>query len=267
MNDFSQLNPKEMRTLIRKGEWTEPTTGISLGYVQANLIILPASLAGDFQEFCRRNPAPLPLLDMTEPGDPRPLRVAPDADLRTDLPRYRIYRNGQVTEEPTNILDIWREDLVAFLLGCSFTTEYQLLQSGVRLRHIENRQNVPMFKTTIQCKSTQYFHGPVVVSMRPIALQDVEMAKEVTGSFPLAHGAPLHIGDPEKIGITNIQSPDWGDPINIDNNEVPVFWACGVTPQAVVQEVQQEFAITHAPGHMFLTDLKDEDIRNNTTEF
>lgn len=261
MIDMSRAQPREVRQLFRSGEWTSPTSGLCLGYLQANLAILPEALADDFRDVCSANPRPMPLIDVTEPGSPVPPRVAPEADLRTDVPRYRVYRLGLFDAEVTDIIDLWRDDLVAFLLGCSFTAEAKLLEAGVRLRHMELGQNVAMFKTSLECEPKGAFHGPVVVSMRPIARDQVELAARVTEDYPLAHGGPLHIGDPAAIGIEDLLSPDWGDAIEPLPDEVPVFWACGVTPQALIMSVQPEFAITHAPGHMFITDVPDTEIR------
>jgi uncharacterized protein YcsI (UPF0317 family) len=203
----------------------------------------------------------MPLIDVTEPGDPSPRRVAPGADLRTDVPRYRVYRHGRLAGEPTDVSDLWRDDLVAFLLGCSFTAESVLLDAGIRLRHIELGRNVPMFITSVECAPVGRFHGPVVVSMRPVSRDKLELAASVTAEYPLAHGAPLQVGDPAAIGIADVGRPDFGDPVELLPDEEPVFWACGVTPQAVIMSVQPDFAITHAPGHMFITDLTDAEVR------
>ena len=260
MTDLSEVQPSVARRLIREGGWDRPTTGLCLGYLQANLAILPRALADEFQAVCEANPRPMPLLDVTDPGDPRPRRVAPEADLRTDLPRYRVYRNGEVAAEVTDIRDLWRDDLVAFLLGCSFTAEGRLLEAGVRLRHLELGQGAPMWRTSIEVQPAGRFHGPVVVSMRPIKASQLELATRVTGQLPLAHGEPVQVGDPERIGITDLAHPDWGDPILPLEDEVPVFWACGVTPQALIMAAKPEFAITHAPGYMFITDVRDDAI-------
>jgi uncharacterized protein YcsI (UPF0317 family) len=254
MSDLAHATPAEVRPMIRRGEWDRPTTGLCLGYLQANLAILPSDVADEFKEVCERNPQPMPLLDVTEPGDPRPLRVAPEADLRTDVPRYRVYRDGRPAEEQTDIRELWRDDLVAFLLGCSFTAERDLLEAGVRLRHLELGQNVPMWRTSIQVQPAGRFRGPLVVSMRPIRRDQLELAQAVTARLPLAHGAPIHAGDPAEIGIADLSRPDWGDAILPEPGEVPVFWACGVTPQALIMTARPSFAITHAPGHMFITD-------------
>ena len=251
-------HPKEVRERIRRGEWVRPTAGCAPGYVQANLVILPRDLAYDFLLFTHRNPRPCPLLEVTDPGSPEPARVAPGADLRTDLPKYRIYRHGVLAEEVTDLVPLWRDDLVAFLLGCSFTFEAALLKAEVPVRHLEEGRNVPMYITSIPCAPAGIFEGPLVVSMRPIPPEKVARAAAVTARFPAVHGAPVHVGAPEALGIRDLDRPDFGEPVTIRPGEVPVFWACGVTPQAVAMRVKPPLMITHAPGHMFVTDLRDE---------
>lgn len=251
---------REVRSAIRGGRWAGQTAGLAPGYVQANLVILPAEDARDFQEFCERNPKPCPLLGITSPGDPRPLGVAPEADLRTDLPRYRVYERGTLVAEPTDIASFWRSDLVGFLLGCSFTFESALVEAGVPMRHLEHGRGVPMWRTNRECELAGPFSGPLVVSMRPIPEHQVELTYEITGRFPRVHGAPVHAGDPDELGIEDLAHPDWGDPPVIEDGDVPVFWACGVTPQAVAMACRPEFMITHAPGHMFVTDLTIDEI-------
>ncbi len=258
--DVAQTSAEEARQLIRSGKWSRPTAGLAPGYVQANLVILPHLWAEEFATFCQLNPRPAPLLDVTAPGDPRPMQVAPQADLRTDIPRYRVYRKGELVDEPEDILSVWQEDFVAFLIGCSFSWERVLTESGIRLRHLEQGKNVAMYRTSIACVATPRLHGPMVVSMRPIRAANIERVVEITGKYPLAHGAPLHIGDPATLGIADLAQPDWGDAVAIEDDEVPVYWACGVTPQAIIMEVKPEIAITHAPGHMFLTDWRDDAI-------
>lgn len=258
MSDYTQLRPFELRELFRMNELVRPTAGLAQGFTQANVVILKKSLAFDFLLFCNRNPKPCPVLDVTEVGSPVPRMVAPTADLRTDLPKYRIYKQGQLVEEVQNITSYWEEDMVGFLLGCSFTFEQALLHNGIPIRHIEENSNVPMYKTTLLTEKAGVFEGPMVVSMRPIPSSDVVRAVQVTSRFPAVHGAPVHIGDPNFIGISDIGHPDFGDAVTIKDGEVPVFWACGVTPQAVAMEVKPELMITHAPGHMFITDLRDE---------
>jgi uncharacterized protein YcsI (UPF0317 family) len=258
--DLRQATGAEVRRQARRRELTGPTPGLALGYVQANLVVVPRDLAFDFLLFCQRNPKPCPLLDVTEAGCPEPKLTAPGADLRTDLPRYRIYRDGDLVEEPADILSWWREDLVAFLLGCSFTFENALLQAGVPVRHIEAGCNVPMYRTNRPCRSAGVFHGPMVVSMRPLTPELAIKAVQICGRFPRAHGTPVHLGDPVALGIADLDRPDFGDPVDVRPGEVPVFWACGVTPQAVAREVRPPLLITHKPGHMFVTDWRDSEL-------
>jgi uncharacterized protein YcsI (UPF0317 family) len=246
-----------VRAACRAGTLTGPTPGLAAGFVQANLVCLPRDWAFDFLLFCQRNPKPCPLLDVTEPGDPEPMHAAPGADLRTDLPAYRIWRDGELVAEPTDVREHWRDELVGFLIGCSFTFEAALQTAGVPVRHIEQGVNVPMYRTSVPCTPAGQFSGPLVVSMRPLTPAHAVTATRVCGRFPLAHGAPVHFGDPAAIGIRDIAKPDFGDPVRIDPGEVPVFWACGVTPQTAVMQAKPPFAITHKPGHMFLTDLRD----------
>jgi len=245
---------------MRRGEWRAPTSGLAPGFAQANLVVVPQSIAYDFLVFCQRNPKPCPLIDVTDPGDPEPLLAAPGADLRTDLPRYRIYRHGRLEAEETEITRYWRGNLVAFLLGCSFTFEAAMQRAGLPVRHIEDGRNVPMYVTKLSCRPAGALHGPMVVSMRPLPLHDVPRAMLVTGRYPRAHGAPVHAGDPAAIGVRDLSRPEFGDPPRIEPGEAPVFWACGVTPQAVAIATRIDLMITHAPGHMFITDLLDEDL-------
>jgi uncharacterized protein YcsI (UPF0317 family) len=252
--------PAQIRAAIRTGAFTAPTPGLAPGYAQANLVILPQAAAYDFLLFSQRNPKACPVLEVTDPGNPEPRLTAPGADLRTDLPRYRIYREGVLAEETTAISGWWRKDLVSFLLGCSFTFESALLSAGVPVRHIEQGVNVPMYKTSLPCIPAGQFYGQTVVSMRPIPRELVIRAVQVTCRYPAVHGAPLHIGDPGAIGISDLAKPDFGDPVQINPGEVPVFWACGVTPQAVAMASKPAFMITHAPGHMFITDIRNESL-------
>jgi uncharacterized protein YcsI (UPF0317 family) len=260
MADLTNATGAAVRAACRAGELVGPTPGLALGYVQANLVCLPKDWAFDFLLFCQRNPKPCPLLDVTEPGDPEPKHAAKGADLRTDLPAYRVWKNGELIEEPTNVKAHWRDDLVGFVIGCSFTFENALMEAGVPVRHIEENVNVPMYRTSIACQPAGRFAGPMVVSMRPLKPDAALLATCICTKYPLAHGAPVHFGDPAAIGIKEIAKPDFGDPVTIRPGEVPVFWACGVTPQAAVMHAKPPFAITHKPGHMFLTDLKDRDL-------
>jgi uncharacterized protein YcsI (UPF0317 family) len=251
---------RDVRLACRAGAWTAPTPGLALGYVQANLVVLPREHVFDFMLFCHRNAQPCPLLDVTDPGDPEPKRVAPGADVRTDVPRYAVYRDGVLTDKPTDIHAYWRDDLVAFLLGCSFTFETALLAAGLPVRHIEQEVNVSMYRTNLPNQRAGIFQGELVVSMRPIASHLVEQVSRLSARMPLAHGAPVHIGDPATIGIQDLAKPDFGDPVEIRPGEVPVFWACGVTPQVAIMAAKPVLALTHLPGHMFLTDLRDEEL-------
>ena len=249
------MTAREVRALIRAGEWTGPTAGLAPGFVQANLVVLPGSLAGDFERFCRANPRALPLLEVTEPGSPTPARTAPGSDVRLDLPRYRVYRDGRVNEEPTDIMTLWHADFVAFLIGCSFTFDALLRANGVAVRHLELGRNVPMYVTNRETVPAGAFCGPLVVSMRPIRRDDVGRVVELTRDLPLAHGEPIHIGSPKELGISDLQSPDYGGAVPVRGDEVPAFWACGVTAQAAAEHSRVLLMITHAPGHMFITDL------------
>jgi len=243
------------RLRIRAGDFFGPTAGLAPGNVQANLVILPKALAHDFLRFAQANPKPCPVLAVSEPGDPRLPSLGEDLDIRTDLPKYRIWRRGEVVEEPTSVLHMWREDLVSFALGCSFSFEQALIEDGIELRHMTCGTNVPMYRTNIHCKPAGPFSGPLVVSMRPLKPSDAIRAIQITSRFPSVHGAPVHIGLPAVIGIDDLAKPDYGDAVPVESNELPVFWACGVTPQAVVAQVKPEFCITHAPGSMLITDL------------
>lgn len=251
----------DVRRLAASGELRGPTAGLAPGYVQANLVALPRELAYDFLLFCHRNPKPCPLLDVTDAGSPEPRRLAAGADLRTDIPRYCVYRHGQLADGPADLGHWWRDDLVCFLLGCSFTFERALLEAGVPVRHIEAGSNVPMYRTKVPCEPAGPFRGPMVVSMRPMSPRQAIVASEICSDFRLAHGAPVHWGDPAAIGIADLGRPDFGDPVEVRPGEVAVFWACGVTPQAVAVEVRAPLVITHKPGHMFVTDLRDADLR------
>lgn len=245
------------RQAVRRGDHRGSTAGIAPGYVQANLAILPKALADDFFRFCQFNPKPCPLLAASEPGDPRLPTLGEDVDIRTDIPLYHVWRNGKMVEAVSDLKSLWRDDLVAFLIGCSFSFEEALIEDGIPLRHIACNTNVPMYRTSIQTQPAGPFHGPLVVSMRPLKPADAIRAVQITSRFPAVHGAPVHIGKPEMIGIEDIAKPDYGDPVEVKDDELPVFWACGVTPQSVIATVKPDFCVTHAPGHMLVTDLKN----------
>ena len=249
-----------IRQRIRRGEVTGHTSGLAPGCVQGNVVILPAGLASDFLRFCQANPKPCPLLAVSEPGDPALPALGADIDMRSDVPRYRVFRHGELVEEPTDIGHLWRDDLVSFILGCSFSFEWALLEDGLPLKHQICGGNVPMYRTAIQTAPAGRFHGPLVVSMRPFRPADAIRAIQITSRFPGVHGAPVHIGKPELIGIRDLSRPDWGDAVEVAEDELPVFWACGVTPQAVIAEAKPDFCITHAPGSMLITDLKNSQL-------
>ena len=246
---------RDVRLAARAGALSGPTAGLAPGFVQGNLVILPADVADDFAAFCRLNPKPCPVIGMSEPGVPRVTELGPDIDLRMDLPRYRVWRDGKLAEEPSFISHLWRGDLVAFVLGCSFTFEDALLAAGIPLKHLAAGKNVAMYDTNVACAPIGPFSGPLVVSMRPFSRANAAKAAEISARFPLAHGAPVHVGDPNAIGIVNLSAPEYGDAIDVAPDELPVFWACGVTPQAAIANSRIPFAITHAPGCMLVTDL------------
>jgi uncharacterized protein YcsI (UPF0317 family) len=254
------ITGREARLAIRAGRWRAATSGVAPGFVQGNLAILPAALAADFLRFCHLNPKPCPLLAASAPGDARLPTLAEDLDIRTDVPRYRVFRRGELIDEPTDIRAHWREDLVAFVLGCSFSFEDALVEGGIELRHMTCGVTVPMFRTSIATVPAGPFHGPIVVSMRPMKPADAIRAIQITTRFPAVHGAPVHIGKPELIGIADLARPDYGDPVPVRDDELPVFWACGVTPQSVVALAKPEFCITHYPGTMLVTDRRNSEL-------
>jgi len=248
---------EDVRRAVRARTFAAPTCGVAPGYVQGNLAILPADHAEDFLRFCQANPKPCPLIGVSEKGDPRIPALGADLDIRTDIPRYRVWRDGALIDEPRDLKSVWRDDLVSFVLGCSFSFEEALLAADVQIRHIARGTNVPMYRTTIETARAGRFHGPLVVSMRPMQPADAIRAVQITTRLPAVHGAPVHLGFPEAIGIKDIARPDYGDPVPIEPGELPVFWACGVTPQAAIAAARVPFAITHAPGFMLVTDLKN----------
>ena len=250
---------RDVRELIRSGQWRGVTSGVAPGYVQANLAILPRDLAFDFLLFCQRNPKPCPLIEVLEAGQTEPTLTAPGADIRTDVAAYRLYENGQMVEEVDSLLPYWRDDLVTFLLGCSFSFETAMVEAGIPLRHQDQGRNVAMYITNIPTTPAGVFSGPMVVSMRPIKRERIVRAVQVTSRFPATHGAPVHIGDPEAIGIEDLDRPDFGDRIDVLPGEEPVFWACGVTPQAVALSCKPPLLFAHGPGRMFITDKRDVD--------
>ena len=245
----------DVRRAIRSGRWTSHTSGLADDHVQGNVVILPQALAGDFLRYCQRNPKPCPVLAVSEPGDPMLPGLGTDIDIRTDVPRYRVWRHGELVDQPTDITGLWRDDLVTFVIGCSFSFEQALLDAGLSLRHVDQKKNVAMYRTSIATEPAGPFRGPMVVSMRPMTAAAAIRAIQVTSRFPDVHGAPVHIGDPAQIGIADLSRPDYGDAVDVLPGELPVFWACGVTPQAALAQARPEFCITHAPGAMLITDL------------
>ena len=243
------------RAAIRSGAWTDHTSGLAEGHVQGNVVILPELLANDFLRYCQRNPKPCPLLAVSEPGDASLPGLGIDIDIRTDVPRYRVWRDGELADQPTDISAQWRKDLVTFVIGCSFSFEEALLEAGIPLRHIAQKRNVAMFRSNIATSPAGVFNGPMVVSMRPLKAHDAIRAIQITSRFPNVHGAPVHMGNPALIGIADLSAPDYGDAVDVMPDEIPVFWACGVTPQAAITQARPEFCITHAPGAMLITDL------------
>jgi len=244
----------EARLAIRRSEYRGPTSGLAPGYVQVNLAILPRQFATDFMRFCHLNPKPCPLLAVGDPGNWRLPTLADDLDIRTDVPRYRVFRHGELVDEPSDLHTHWRDDLVVFALGCSFSFEEALAEEGIELRHVSRGTAVPMYRTSIATTPAGPFHGPMVVSMRPMKPVDAIRAIQITTRFPAVHGAPVHIGKAELIGVTDLSRPDYGDPVPIGDDEIPVFWACGVTPQSVIATMRPEFCITHYPASMLITD-------------
>lgn len=243
------------RTAIRSGEFTGHTSGLSVGHVQGNVVILPELLANDFLRYCQRNPKPCPLLAVSEPGEALLPSLGADIDIRTDVPRYRVWRDGVLADQPTDISNLWRSDLVTFVIGCSFSFEEALLEAGIPLRHIAQNRNVAMYRSNIATAPAGVFNGPMVVSMRPLKAADAIRAIQITSRFPNVHGAPVHMGNPALIGVADLGKPDYGDAVDVLPDEIPVFWACGVTPQAAITQARPEFCITHAPGSMLITDL------------
>jgi uncharacterized protein YcsI (UPF0317 family) len=255
----STLSPAELRLRIRSGEHTGNTSGSAPGFVQCNIVILPASNAHDFLRFCQLNPKPCPLVAMGEPGDAS-LPALGEIDIRTDVPAYRVFRGGELSEEVTDITALWQDDFVTFALGCSFSFEEALLADGLEVRNVSQGVNVPMYRTNIDCVASGPFTGKMVVSMRPYRAADAIRAIQICSRFPAVHGAPIHLGDPSLIGIADLSHPDFGDAVRIDAGELPVFWACGVTPQVALQAARLPLAITHSPGCMLVTDKRNSQL-------
>lgn len=248
----------DLRAEIRAGRYASHTAGLGGGYLQANLAIMPQEFALDFMRFCQRNPKPCPLVGVTDTGNPILSTLGAGLDLRSDVPAYNIYRDGRLDGSATDISDIWTDDLVGFALGCSFTFEQALQAEGIAMWHIDNDRTVPMFRSNIQTVPAGPFGGAMVVSMRAIPKDQLDLAIEVSGRYPLGHGAPVHWGDPAEIGISDVARPEWGDPAPVPPGHIPTFWACGVTPQVAVTRAKLPLCITHKPGHMLITDVPDD---------
>lgn len=255
---MSSASPHAVRLAARAQRITGQTAGLAPGFVQGNLVVLPADVADEFLGFCQRNPKPCPLIAVSEPGEPRIPSLGEDLDLRTDLPCYRVWRDGALVSSTPNIVDLWRDDFVAFVIGCSFSFEEALAAEGIPLKHVRAGTTVPMYRTNVMCEPAGRFSGPLVVSMRPMTAANAIRAIQITSRFPAVHGAPVHLGQPSLIGIRDLSRPDFGDPVEILADELPVFWACGVTPQAAIVSAKVPFAITHAPGCMLVTDIPNE---------
>ena len=255
-----EISPAELRQKIRNGAHKGNTSGLCAGYVQCNLVILPADWAEDFLAFCEANPKPCPLIAVSQPGESSLTKLGADIDIRSDIPSYRVFENGQLRNEVNDISDLWRDDLVAFLLGCSFSFEEALIAEGLDVRNVTEAVNVPMFRTNIDCTAVGQFAGKMVVSMRPFAPPEALRAAEISGRFPSVHGEPVHYANPEHIGITDVDQPDYGDSVTIKEGEHPLFWACGVTPQVALENAKPPFCITHSPGAMLVTDMKNSDL-------
>lgn len=252
------LSPEMLRRAIRRGDYSGTTSGLAPGYLQGNLAILAAEYADEFLRFCVNNPRPCPVIAVSEPGSPRIPALGADLDIRTDLPGYRIFHGTDDYTKATDLSDVWRDDLVSFVLGCSFSFEAAITASGVRLRHRDEKRNVPMYLTDIATSPAGRFHTPLVVSMRSFTPGDAIQAILYSDRYRKSHGAPIHIGDPAMIGITDITKPDFGDEPVIENGDVPLFWACGVTAQMAIRNALLDFAVTHEPGLMLVTDVPAE---------
>ena len=248
-------DPRQVRLAIRAGKHRSNTAGLAPGRVQGNVCILPREYAEDFRLFCERNPKPCPLLAMSEPGNPKLPTLGDDVDIRTDVPRYRVFRDGVQNEDVTDLRALWRDDLVTFVLGCSFSFEQALMEAGLRLRYVDEGTNVPMYRTNVDTVPAGPFRGKLVVSMRPFKPADAIRAIEITSRYPRVHGSPVHLGFPQQIGIEDLRKPWAGDPTEVKPDEIPLFWACGITPQSVVLDAKPSLCITHTPGHMLVTDL------------
>jgi len=252
--ELKKIHPKDIRALMRRQDFKDHTMGVAEGYVQANLAILPKKYAFDFMVFCQRNPKPCPILEVTEPGVSKLRYLSQEADLRSDLSQYRVFKNGECVDEPYDISHYWKDDFVAFLLGCSASFDHILVASNINVRHMQEGKIPSVYITNIQCNPAGPFKGSLVVTMRPIKKNELIRVIQITSRYPLSHGSPVHVGNPKEIGIEDIRKVDWGDQSEIEEDEVPVFWACGVTPQVICLNAKPEIMITHYPAKMFIAD-------------
>ena len=253
------MTPSDLRQLCRAGRWDQPTSGVCEGFVQCNIVALPETHAADFARFCAQNPKPCPVIGQSNPGETG-IRALGEFDIRTDCPKYQVFLNGRPAGETTEITEYWQDDWVFFALGCSFSFEDSLVEAGIPLRHLEQQRNVAMYNTNIPCERAGPFAGNMVVSMRPLSVTHTIRAVQICSRFPAVHGAPIHFGSPSQIGIGDIETPDYGDRVDILEGEIPVFWACGVTPQLALRAAKLPIAVTHAPGPMVVTDLRNAEL-------
>lgn len=260
LESYLQYSPAQLRALFRNESLVLPTAGLCPDYVQANLAILPGAYAEDFAEFIRKNPKPCPLLEVITGDVPISKTIAPGSDITRDFPLYRVYRHGEPQEDIPDGSHLWTPDMAAFMIGCSLTFEASLVRGGIPLKHYEQNKRVPMYNTDIPCVPSALFYGNYVVSMRPVKRELVPLAVSITEKMDYAHGAPVQLGNPEEIGIFDIEHPDYGDPLEIADDEIPVFWACGVTAQAAAQQTKPEIMISHSPGYMLITDIRISDL-------
>ena len=265
--NIAKATPAEIRNAIRTGQVSSQTSGMAAGYAQGNLVVLQKEWANDFLQFCANNPKPCPLLAVSKVGDPALPDAGTNIDIRSDLPSYRVFVDGELVDEVNDIRELWQDDFVAFLIGCSFSFEWALMNEGIGVRHIELGRNVPMYRTNIECKPAGAFKGQYVASMRPMKPSDAIRAIEITSRMPQVHGSPIHFGDPAAIGVADLSRPDYGDAVPLGEGEVPVFWACGVTPQVALANAKPPIAITHSPGYMLITDIPDQDLLTGKFNF
>ena len=257
-SDLKAASAQQVRTAIRTGSYGGHTSGLAAGKLQCNLAILPERFALDFLRFCQRNPKPCPVVGVSDSGDPFLPTLGSDIDIRSDVSKYRVFKDGALTDEVDDINALWADDFVTVALGCSFTFENALARNGIPVRHMETGRNVPMYRSNIDLIPAGPFAGKMVVTMRPIPAHQVDQAREISARYPQAHGAPIGIGDPANIGIGDLSQPDWGDAVEVKDGEVPVYWACGVTPQNVLLDAKLPLCITHSPGHMLIADVAED---------